>query len=177
MINKVIATRYAKALIKLASDEKELTTYQNELRMVLKILNKEENIMKILNHPAINVGEKIQLLEDLWTEECLGSSIRRFMNLLVEENRLMLLGDIYRSFEDISSKLQNKVKGTIRVVMPIDEKKKALLEERFSKILGLVVELEIKIDKSILGGVVTQIGDLVVDGSIKKRLRMFRKMF
>lgn len=177
MINKVIATRYAKALMKLAPNKEELTTYQNELRMVLEILNKEENIMKILSHPGINGEEKIQLLENLLAREYLASSTRKLINLLVEKNRLMLLDDIYSSFEDISNKLQNKVKGTITVAVPINERKKILLEEKFSKILGLAVELEVKVNKSILGGVVTQIGDLVVDGSIKRRLRIFRKMF
>lgn len=177
MINKVIATRYAKALIKLASSEEELTTYQNELRMVLEILNKDEKIMKILGHPGIKVEEKVQLLENLLAEEYLASSLRRFISLLVEKNRLLLLEDIYSSFEDISNKLQNKVKGTIVAAVPIDEEKKALLEEKFSKMLGLAVELEVKINKNILGGLVIQVGDLVVDGSIKRRLRIFRKMF
>ncbi|MDI6785861.1 MAG: ATP synthase F1 subunit delta [bacterium] len=175
MINKVIATRYAKALIRLASNKEELLVYQDELRKVMTVLEKERNIVKILNHPAISVKEKVKFVEELLSKECLLGNMRKFINLLVEKNRLMFLDDIYNSFENISSRLQNKAKGVVVVAVPISEKKKALIEGKFSKILGLKVELEVKINKGILGGVITQIGDYIVDGSVRRRLKMLRK--
>ena len=171
-----ISTRYAKSLIDLALERNELESVKNDIAYFDEAV-KNRDLYLLLQSPIINAGKKLSIIHAIF-EKNIGKTTLAFFDI-IKKGREMYLPEIsvdfmkqYRDFNKIST-----VKLT--TAAPLNA---SSLNEIKSKLLSSAVtmdKLEIieKVDPSIIGGFVIEVGDKLYDASISHKLEQFKKEF
>jgi F-type H+-transporting ATPase subunit delta len=93
------------------------------------------------------------------------------LGLLSENNRLVVLSEISKQFDQLKMQAEQKVNVTITSATALDNSQAAALIESLQRRLGRKVELEQRVDEALVGGAVIQADDMVIDGSVRSRLQ------
>ena len=93
-----------------------------------------------------------------------------FLRLLVDRHRLASLPDIARLFRDMADEKAGRVRGTVVSAVPLDPQSIRQLESTLSRVVQKQVVLDTRVDQEVLGGVSTQVGSVVFDGTLRTQL-------
>jgi F-type H+-transporting ATPase subunit delta len=165
-----IARRYAKALVQLAAEEKAVEKFHGELASIDALFTTHAELSSLLSNPAYGIEAKLEALKDLAARLSLSETIRNFLLLLQERNRMSCLSAIISCYSILADELSGVVRPVITSALPLDEAKVAEIKSALEKNTGKKVVLKVEIDPALIGGVVTKIGDKVLDGSVKTQL-------
>ncbi len=175
MKNQVIAKRYSKALFNLAQAEKAIEQYGTELDGFNEVIKYLPDLGNALRNPLYPEAAKRNLSQKVATKLELSPIMNSFLNLLIEKKRIQHLPEIadyyHRLMDEYSNISRAKVKAAFKLGAAEIEEISAALEKKTGK--KIVVEFEQ--DPSLLGGVFAQIGDFVLDGSVKRQLQNFKE--
>lgn len=168
-----IAARYGVALFDYAQDNKVLDTVYDEMLALKKAVIENPKFISILSDPILNSKDKKEFL--ISVEKGFSAEVQNFLNLLLEYDRFADLVDIINEFALLYDDNKKIASGTATTAVKLDDDQLKRLGESFAKKYDLnAVHLENKVDPSILGGVVLQVKDRVIDGSVKNKLKKIR---
>ena len=175
MKNQVIAKRYARALFNLAGEEQAIEQYGTELDGFEEVLKRFPDLGNALRNPLYPEAVKKTLFQKVASQLQLSPVVSSFFNLLVEKGRIQHLPEIaeyyHRLIDDHSNIARAKVKAAFKLGADEIGELAAVLEKKIGK--KIVVEFEE--DPSLIGGVFAQVGDFVLDGSVKRQLLNFKE--
>lgn len=171
----VVSTKYAEALIKIAKPQNRLDAQAEELNQIVNLLLSNEDLMKILRHPGLNLKDKEALLKKVISAYSFSSDTINFLFLLLKKDRVNLLEGIFFRYKQKVDVLQNRCPVDVISAVPLKRNEEEKLITKLSKILQTQIKLNISINPKILGGLILHIGDKIIDGSIKRRLFIMRK--
>ncbi|MCL2248705.1 MAG: ATP synthase F1 subunit delta [Oscillospiraceae bacterium] len=164
-----LSVLYANALFDLAREKGVVDEFLAEATFIRDSLI-DENCQRILNHPQISASEKHKFFEEAFSGK-VHQDLLGFLYLVADKNRepalLSALNKLIVNIEQSSG----KVKAKITSASPYDEKQADSLKTMLSRKLGKEVELEMKVDKSIIGGPYIFVDGYHIDWTIKNRLR------
>jgi F-type H+-transporting ATPase subunit delta len=169
-----VASGYAEAIMQLAAESSADKTVLEDLKGVNQVVASTSELEVVLRHPAVNSVEKKQLIISIFGGKVHELTLR-LLEMLTERRRLELLPYIQRHVENIWRAKQNIVAGTLVYAEKPDPKTLQEIKDKLQKQLGKTLELSEKEDKSLIGGYLLQIGDQVIDGSLKGRLQQIEK--
>ena len=175
MKNLAISRRYAKALLLIGKEDDLAEKYREELGAFVDLLKREHKLMEVLQNPLYNAAERRSVLDALLNRLSLSPVIRSYLLLIFDKKRFPFIESIY----DFYFKMVDELKGVARArltaaaELPEDtiDKVRAALSTRTGKDIILDVEQ----DPALIGGIIAQMGDLVLDGSIRTQLRNMRE--
>ena len=174
MENKV-AKEYAEALFILACEEKKEKEYLDELKLTESLILKDPEYMLLLSSPNVTKEEKLSALESAFSDH-LSEHVMSFLLLLCEKGRItdikMCVDDYERLYNERCRILVARVTTSVELTEGEKEKIRLMLKKK----RGVDVELICKIDESILGGVIIETEDTVIDGSLKTKLRNVKEV-
>ncbi|NNF98752.1 MAG: ATP synthase F1 subunit delta [Desulfobacteraceae bacterium] len=170
MKNMAIARRYAKALLLIGKEDGQTQVYRDELNGFSELLEKERGLQQAIGNPLYNAGGRRMVLEQVIDRLKLSKVMKSFLILLFDKGRIGFLKNI----NDFYLKLADELKGVARAsLVSANELSSETVEKiraALSKKTGKDVKLDVEQDPGLIGGIVTRIGDLVLDGSIKTQL-------
>ncbi len=166
--NASIARPYAKAVFDLAQETNAYDAWSGALAK-LAAISHDESFIALVNDPRIEGEKAAELLTDL-VQDSLPEGGANFINLLVQNDRLLALGDIQQQYGDLVAKAQALVNAKVTTALPLTADQKSSLTSALEARLGMKVEIDESVDASIVGGAIIQAGDLVIDGSAKGRI-------
>ncbi|MBF0227046.1 MAG: F0F1 ATP synthase subunit delta [Desulfobacterales bacterium] len=175
MKKMVIARRYASALLLIAKEDGQAEDYKNELNGFSELLQKEKKLSEALINPLYPLEERKNLLEALTGKLGLSNVIRSFLMLLFDKRRLVFVVDITEFYSKLVDELKGIVRATLVSATDLANDMKEKIRDGLGKMTGKDVVLDYKVEPSLIGGVVTKIGNLVLDGSIKTQLNNMRE--
>ncbi|CCI85458.1 F0F1 ATP synthase subunit delta [Lactobacillus pasteurii DSM 23907 = CRBIP 24.76] len=168
-----IAMRYGQALFDFAKEKGSLDTVYEELGELRLAIKENPNFITILSDPIVNSAEKRNILDAII--ENFSAESKEFLHLLLTYNRYSELLEIIEHFCNLYDEKNLIARGTAITAVKLDEDQLARLGQGFAKRYNLSsVRLENQVDPSILGGVILQVKDLVIDGSVQNRLQKIR---
>ena len=174
MVGETVARTYAEALFDLAERHEGAATFGEAVDAVAELLDSQPGFRTFLATPRIPVGEKRRVLQD-----ALGNhgprSFVHFLLVVLDRGRQRLLPAIAREYRKLLDDHLGRVRVDVRVARPVDEDTEREMAGRLSDLLGRTALPEIRVDPEILGGGVFRVGDVVYDGSVRRRLRGLRK--
>ena len=170
MSANAIARRYAKALVQLAAEEGAVEKFHAELATVEALFTAHPQLSALLTNPAYGIEAKIAILKDLAAKISLSTTISNFLLLLQERSRMSCLPAIISNYSLLADELSGIVRPLVRSAFPLDDAKIAEIRGVLEKSTGKKAVMTIEIDPSLIGGIVTKIGDKVFDGSVKTQL-------
>lgn len=170
MSANAIARRYAKALVQLAAEEGAVDSFHNELARVEALFSAHSELGSLLSNPAYGIETKLETLKEVADKLSLSVTIRNFLLLLQERNRMACLQSISACYSVLADELSGVVRPVITSALPLGDEQIAAIKAALEKSTGKTVSLTVEIDPALIGGVVTKIGDKVLDGSVKTQL-------
>jgi F-type H+-transporting ATPase subunit delta len=171
------ATRYAGALFDISLAEgKDLPQTHRDLVDFAQLVAGSEPLLRILTNPAIPAVRKRGVVEQLIARAgSLQPVVVKLLLLLAERDRLVLLPEVARTFEKRLMAHQKVIKAEVVSAVALAPERIATLAEGFKRATGQDVQIQTRVDASIIGGAVARIGSTVYDGSVARRLERMRE--
>ncbi len=175
MIAGSVAKRYAKALVDVAASGNELEIVRQELSDVAALLREHRELQRFLVNPSILRRDKVRILEEVIARLSLRPLTKSFLRILQQAGRLQALEGVLRAYETMVDERLGRVKAVVTTAAPLEGEAHERLRQRLAEMTGKTVYLEVQLDTGLLGGLVTQIGSQVYDGSLRTRLARLRQ--
>jgi F-type H+-transporting ATPase subunit delta len=175
MKNLAIARRYAKALMLIGQQHGQTETYRSELQTVAATLAANGQLQQAIVNPLYDSSMRKRVLETLIGKMQLSQVLASFLNLLLEKGRFGFLGHINEFYQKMADELKGVGRATVISASELTGETVERIRQALSKRTGKDVMLEIKQDPDLIGGIVTKIGDLVLDGSVRTQILNMRE--
>ena len=171
----MIARRYAKALVNLAENEKDLDNTGKHLNSITEVYKENLELRQVLSDTKVSSGIKLEILKDVLSKIKVSKLVDTFSRFLLAKRRIDFLPDIERAFNLLLQEKLGRIEANVTTAseLPKDTVKK--LVDAISSYSGKEIEVNVAIDPSIIGGIVTRIGSTVIDGSIQTYLNQIRQ--
>lgn len=170
MINNAIARRYAKALVQLGSESGLIERFSQELKAVDGLISGNAELRAALGNPAFTADQKKQIMKELVTKLSCSELVANFLLLLVDKNRVICLSQIVQVYEKLADEQSGILRPRITSAFALDDTQVAAIKTALEQKTGKKVLPQVTVDRSLIGGVVTQIGDIAFDSSVKTQL-------
>ncbi len=170
MITNAIARRYAKALVQLAAEEGAVEKFNGELALIATMLEASPELSAIFSNPAYGVEAKKEILKDVIGKAGLSTLVGNFLQLLLDRSRLAFLPQIAASYSVLSDELSGIIRPVLTSGMQLEAAQVEEIKTALARSTGKQVVLQVEVDPTLIGGVVTKIGDKVYDGSVRTQL-------
>jgi F-type H+-transporting ATPase subunit delta len=171
-----IANRYARALADVITERRETNEVSSELNLFAGMLRQHEQLRAVFASPVLPLERKRAVLNELLARLKLSTTSHNFLYLLLNNARLHELDQMLRALSRELDARTNIVSAEITTAREIDEQEKSMLRDRLKGATGKEVRLQFHTDPNIIGGVVTRIGSLIYDGSIKNQLAQMKRV-
>jgi F-type H+-transporting ATPase subunit delta len=168
-----IARVYAEALFDSAKDSDKLDAIREQLAEFADALAESRDMQVFFFSPYFSSKEKREGLERAVSGA--EPQLQNFLALLVEKHRMPVIFRIRRKFEELWAAENKRIDVTVTSAVGLDEKVIEQIGSEIEKQTGQKVELSSNVDESVLGGLVVQVGNMVLDASIRNRLEKLRK--
>ena len=170
-----IARPYAQALFEIAIAEDALVQWSDALAAIAGIVV-DENGRAFLLRPDLSIEASAEFVTAVGADAGAADLVRsergqNLIRLLVENDRLTALPDISTRFDALKADAENTVKVTLVTATDADSDVAERIVGSLEKKLGRKVQLELQLDGDLLGGAVIRADDMVIDGSVKSKLR------
>ncbi|MBA3431878.1 MAG: F0F1 ATP synthase subunit delta [Actinobacteria bacterium] len=165
---------YADALFRLVRAEDELDKVEDELYRFGKLLESNYELKQALSDQAIDKDQRTKVLEELLADKVSPHTLG-LLTFVVEQGRARQLPEILERLSALAAEARQAVVAEVRSAVPLDDDQQKRLADGLSKATGKKVELKVIVDPSIMGGVITKVGDTVIDGTVRRRLEQLRE--
>jgi F-type H+-transporting ATPase subunit delta len=165
------AKRYAMAAFELAQEHNDTDAWLSAVRQIGEFMGDPE-VRRVLENTRVSQEPKQRLIEAaLGDLPVLPLNLAR---LLVRKNRTALAVDIAEQFEQLLDEQRGVAHARATTAVPLSDADRNALSQRLAQQTGGEVVLETSVDPELLGGVVVQIGDRLIDASTRSKLRALR---
>ena len=175
MIVGSIARRYAKALLEIGIKQQTYDALGKELDRLADTFGKSAELKTALENPVFPLEKRRHVLDELARRLALSKTVRNFVMLLADKGRITALPDIARVHRTLIDEHAGRVRAVVTSARPLDPMLESRLKTALEKSSGKTVLLEKREDPTIVGGLVTQLGDTVYDGSVRTQLQQLRE--
>ena len=171
MINNAIARRYAKALVQLGSEGGFIDSFRDELSIIDGLFKTHSDLRAAFADPALTQVQKKAIMMELSAKAACSELVGNFLLLLVDKNRVAFLGQIVQTYEKLADEFSGVIRPVIKTAFPLEESQIVAIQSALEIKTGKKVVPQMIVDSSLLGGVITQIGDIAYDNSVKTQLK------
>ena len=169
------ASRYAKAILDLAVENKATDSVEKDMRSVASTIAESKELQDFLASPVIKGSDKKEALLNVF-KGC-DKITEGAISMLIDNKRVPMLNEVALKYIILNEQLKGKDIAFVTTAVPLsaDLEKKVLAQ--VTKLTGNTVTIENKIDESIIGGFVLRVGDLQYDASIANKLSNLKREF
>jgi F-type H+-transporting ATPase subunit delta len=167
---------YAEAFFVILAAEGSMNEAQDELFRFSRIVEGNDDLYATLADTKLPVARRQQIVEELLGGQAFPSTVG-LVSLVVATGRIRDLPTIVDRLLKRTASLTNRSVAEVRTAVELTDEQRKRLTESLKKATGLDVDLVVTIDPSVIGGIVTQIGDTVIDGSVRHRLAQLKESF
>ena len=175
MKNLTVARRYAKALLLIGKEDGQAETYRKELDGIARLIEQEKGLEQALSNPLYDVAERRKVLLALIEKLNLSKVMTSFLTLLFDKGRIGFLGSVNDFYQKLADELKGIARADLVSATELSSETVEKIRTTLSEMTGKDIILEVEQDPGLIGGIVTRIGDLVLDGSIKTQLLNMRE--
>ncbi|MBI4850350.1 MAG: F0F1 ATP synthase subunit delta [Acidobacteria bacterium] len=169
-----VSNRYGRALVDVVLSKGTQAEIKSEVSTFASMFDECKDLKEVFSNPTVSQQQQKKLLDSLIERTKPNAITANFLQLLLQNYRLQYLPEISKAFSRILDERLNIITANITTATSVSEDQKQLLKDQLHKLTGKEVRLNFSIDPTIIGGVVTQIGSQIYDGSIRNHLEQLR---
>ena len=172
MTSRSSAIRYARALFDVAKKESDVARAGRELASFANLVTGNEMLSRTLANPAIPAPRKRAVVEGLLARVGpLSPVVSKLLLLLADRDRLVILPELASAYEARLMEEAQVVRAELTTAIELPAERVTALRDGLARATGRQVQLEARVDPSIIGGAVARIGSTVYDGSVTTQLQ------
>ena len=166
---------YALALYQLAKENSELEKVENEMNGLKKLLIDSSDFREMISNPTIQKEEKKNIISTIAQNNNFSKTGKKFLGFLAIKNRLFFLNQIIESFLNFLSNTKGELKAKLLSSKELSKIEIEKIEKELSSDFKSPIKIEYKYEPSLIGGLIIQVGSIMVDNSIRNKLRQLEK--
>ncbi|HTG02197.1 MAG TPA: ATP synthase F1 subunit delta [Nitrospirota bacterium] len=171
---RVIAKRYAKALVQLAEEKKIVDKTKADLAAFVAAVESVPALQKLLASPIFTPEDKKAVIKDLGGKLGMQPVTQRFVEHLAETGRIRYVKDVNEAFLEILAERTNRAMARLTTAVAVNPADLADIKKKLEALTNKQVDIEAVVDASLIGGAKAQIGSTIYDGTIKNQLAKMR---
>ena len=168
--------RYALALYELSKEKNQTEEFASNMITFMKMFNSNKELKNFVKNPTYSVENQKIVFEKILSLMNFNKLVKNFFSILIIKKRIFFLDQIIEEFLKLISIKRGEISGSLISSKKIDEKTILDIEREISVNIKRSIKLKSKIDQSLIGGIVIQIGSLMIDASIKNKLKKYKKL-
>ena len=169
-----VSGRYATALFELARDEKSIDAVKADLDQFDAMLNDSADLKRLVRSPVFAADAQSKALSAVLDKAGITGISANFLKVLTANRRLFAVSDVIRAFRALVARFKGEASADVTVAEPLSDKNLDALKTALKAVSGKDVTLHVKVDPSIIGGLVVKLGSRMVDSSLRTKLNSIK---
>ncbi len=173
-IKNELASRYSLALLEVAVENKQLDAVQDDLKALAKMCKENSALGFMLDCPTIAEKQKVDAMLALAAKAKFSKTTSDFLGTVASSNRLFALPAMIDAFFALIAKKNGIVPVSVISAIELDKKQTDEITDTLKKALGSSIALSLKVDASLLGGLMIKIGSVLIDSSLRSKVQQLK---
>ncbi|WP_439401944.1 F0F1 ATP synthase subunit delta [Bradyrhizobium sp. DASA03068] len=169
-----VSGRYATALFELARDQNLVDAVKADLDKFEALLNESADLKRLVRSPVFAADAQSKALSAVLDKAGIAGIAANFLKVLTANRRLFAVADVIRAYRALVAKFKGETTADVTVAEALSDKNLDALKVALKSVTGKDVALNVKIDPSIIGGLVVKLGSRMVDGSLRTKLNSIK---
>ena len=165
-----MAGRYATALFDLAKEQGAVDQVAGDLANIEKMLGGSVDLQRLVRSPVFSAADQSGAMSAVLSKAGIAGLTQNFIKLIARNRRLFALQDMIRDFQTLYERMKGRVSAEVTSAQPLTDAQRGQLLDSLKTSLAKDVQLNTKVDPSILGGLIVKAGSRMIDSSIKTKL-------
>ena len=170
-----MAGRYATALFELALENKAVDKVKNDLEAFDALIEGSVDLNRLVRSPVFGADEQLRALSAILAKAGIKGLAANFLRVITANRRLFAARDMIRGYRALVARHKGEVSAQITVAEKLTEKNLAALKSALKSVTGgKDIDLDVKVDPTIIGGLVAKVGSRMVDSSLRTKLNAIK---
>jgi F-type H+-transporting ATPase subunit delta len=169
-----MAGRYATALLELALERNALDAVKADLEAFDALMAESADLARLVRSPVFSSEQQLRALAAVLELAGLRGLSAQFLLTVASNRRLFAVRDIIKAYRALVARQRGEVAAQVTLAAPPSERHLAAIKEVLNSVTGKDVQVDVKVDPSIIGGLVVKLGSRMVDGSLRTKLNMMK---
>jgi F-type H+-transporting ATPase subunit delta len=167
--------RYAQALFALAQEKLETDRVGADLRAFDMLVEHNPDMQRLVRSPVFAAEQQVKALDAILAKAGIGGVAGNFIKLVASKRRLFAIADMIRDYNKLSDAAKGVTRAEVSVAEPMSDQQMAALKDALRQVSGgKSVEVAVRVDPAIIGGLIVKLGSRMVDGSLRTKLNTIR---
>ena len=165
------AERYSLALYELSTESSVTAQIEEQSLSILKLLEQSKDFSNLIKDPTTSQDDLLKVVNTISENYKFDQLLKNFLSFLIQKRRFFFVERILKSFIEICSEKRGELKAEIKSAKELTQEEINKITEELSNNFKSKIKLNYNYDKSLIGGLVVQVGSTMIDTSIKKKLQ------
>jgi F-type H+-transporting ATPase subunit delta len=170
-----MAGRYATALFELARETNAIDPVKADLERFDALVAESADLARLVRSPVFSADEQLHALSAVLDRAGIGDLAARFLKLVTTKRRLFAARDMVRGYRELVAEHKGEATAEITVAEPLKDDHVAAVRSALKAVSGKDVDLNIKVDPAIIGGLVVKLGSRMIDSSLRTKLNSIKQ--
>ena len=168
--------RYSKALFELAQENNELDNTEKYIRELTKIYNVNAEFESFIKNPTHSIDNQLKIVKKISELMNFSKIFKNFLSILVTKRTIFYLDKIMKSFLSLTAIKRGELSAQLISSKSLSEEELKKVSYELSKVIGSEINFNYKVDQNLIGGFKMQIGSLMIDTSLKNKLKKYEQI-
>ena len=169
-----MAGRYATALFELARDAKSVDAVKADLDRFDSLIAASPDLLRMVRSPIFSAEEQSRALSAILQNATISGLAAQFLSVLTANRRLFAVGDVIRAYRALVARFKGEITADVTVAQELSAANLDALKTALKSVTGKDVDLRVKVDPAIIGGLVVKLGSRMVDSSLRTKLNSIK---
>ena len=162
---------YSLALYELAKENNSLDLVEQQVNSIIKLIKQSEDFNILIKDPTNKQREKLNAMKTISEKFNFNEIFKKFLNFLIFKRRFNNIERILKDFLDICSNKRGEIRAKLTAAKELNNNDIEKIKNELAKNFGSNIKINYRHDPSLIGGLIVQIGSIMVDTSIKNKLQ------
>ena len=167
--------RYSRALFEVSRDSDDLNKVENDIKNFKLIYDKNLEVRNFIKDPSQIITEQNKLVNLISDKFNFSENLKKFLLLLIEKRRIFFVNKIIESFLRLCSQKRGEIKASLISSKELSQTELNDISTDLSKSMGPTLKFDYKVDKELIGGLKLQLGSIMIDTSIRNKLKKYEQ--
>ena len=167
--------RYSRALFEVSQDSNDLDKVENDIKNFKLIYDENSEVRNFIKDPSQIITEQNKLVNLISDKLNFSKNVQKFLLLLIEKRRIFFVNKIIESFLRLCSQKRGEIKASLISSKELSQNELNDISTDLSKSMGSTLKFDYKVDKELIGGLKLQLGSIMIDTSIRNKLKKYEQ--
>ena len=174
--SSITSERYARAVFELAQENSEVETVEKDLKNLLQIYNSNAEFENFIKNPTHSFVNQLKLVNIISEKLNFSKTLKNFLSILVTKRRIFYLKNIILTFIKFTAIKRGELTAELVSSKELSSEELKNVSKELSQVIGSEINFDYKVDQSLIGGFKMQISSLLIDTSIKNKLKKYEQI-